>query len=77
MTPEMVRRGKDKTMDYYIGLEGAIGVNEELKVLKETDKSYYLQNEFGIEFWLPKSCFESDGVLSESGMRLYREKVKE
>jgi hypothetical protein len=64
-------------MDYYIGLEGSPGVDVELKILNETAKAYHLEDELGRVFWLPKSCFESDGTLTESGVNLYREKVKE
>jgi hypothetical protein len=64
-------------MDYYIGLQGSPGVDGELEILKETEKAYHLKDELGREFWLPKSCFESDGTLTPDGVRLYREKVRE
>jgi hypothetical protein len=64
-------------MDYYIGLQGSPGVDMELEIIRETEKAYYLKNEFGFVFWLPKSCFESDGTLTPDGVRLYREKVRE
>jgi hypothetical protein len=67
----------ENEMDYYIGLEGSPGVDAELKIIGKTALAYHLEDELGHVFWLPKSCFESDGVLTESGVNLYREKVKE
>jgi hypothetical protein len=58
----------------YIGLEGSTGADLELETIRETEKAYFLRDNLGNEFWLPKSCFNGEGMLTDFGEKLYEEK---
>jgi len=57
------------------GLEGT-DCEMELIILKKTTNSYLLENDLGDKFWLPKSCFDKEDVLTESGEELMLENLE-
>ena len=59
-----------------IGLEGAGGFGEELKVIRQTERAYLVETETGEQAWLPQSVFEDDGELSEHGYRILLDKLE-
>ena len=59
-----------------IGLEGAGGFSEELKVIRQTEKAYLIETEAGEQVWLPQSVFEDDGELTERGERMLLDKIE-
>jgi hypothetical protein len=61
--------------EHYIGLKGT-GNDVEYDIIKETDKAYFLQDELGYQFWMPKTAFSTDGSITEYGYNLLCEKMK-
>ncbi len=59
----------------YVGLAGS-GNDYELEVLRETSKAYLLRSWHGEELWLPKTAFESDGMITEWGYKMLLDKLE-
>lgn len=55
------------------GLAGT-GSDNELEIVKESEKAYYLRFD-GKQFWLPKAAFGDDGELTDWGYTLLEEKT--
>ena len=49
---------KEDAILFYIGLEGSMGCDLELLIIRQTDKAYQLDNQMGNIFRLPKSSFD-------------------
>ena len=56
-----------------IGLEHT-GAELEFETIRETEKAYLLRDNLGNEFWLPKACFDDDGLLTDWGEKMWEEK---
>ena len=66
-------------MDYIacVGFEGT-GCDIELELLGSTEKAFKCKSpEFDGAFWMPKSSFTDDGSLTDYGMKLYSDKLKQ
>ncbi len=62
-------------MSEYVGLKGS-GADYELELVHETAKAYLVKSWHGEEVWLPKSCFENDGMITENGYKLLLNKLE-
>lgn len=63
-------------MSEYIGIVGS-GADYELEIIHQTKKAYLLKSWDGEEIWMPKSCFDSDGSITEYGHKLFLDKLEE
>lgn len=59
----------------YIGITGS-GADYELSITHETAKAYLLKTWMGEEVWLPKSCFDQDGLITSKGHELLLNKLE-
>lgn len=59
-----------------IGLSGS-GADYELTVHHETAKAYLVMTWMGEKVWLPKTCFDEDGIITTSGYNLFLNKLEE
>lgn len=60
-----------------IGLKGSGNYDYELEITKETDHAYYLRTPNNEEIWMPKSTFDSEGMLLEKYEDMLTEKLEE
>jgi hypothetical protein len=59
----------------YIGLRGS-GNETEYDIVRETERALLLRDDYGTEFWMPKSAFESDGTLKTRFYNMLEEKLE-
>ena len=44
-----------------------MSISTKAKAIKETDKAILVEDEFGEEHWVPKSCIEDDSDVQADG----------
>lgn len=63
-------------MKEYVGLKGS-GADYALEIVHETTKAYLVNSWMNDEVWLPKSCFDACGLLTEKGYEFFLNKLEE
>lgn len=63
-------------MKEYIGIKGS-NADYELNVIHETSKAYLVESWLNDKVWLPKSCFDEEGILTEKGYDFFLSKLEE